>query len=402
MGKKKKRPDKSQELIKYLSGDTELPQDAPEPIEELTLARKALGADKEPDLSALAGLSETLQLAAVEVLLHQEAAPSLQALEEASRSKPVRKAVRRSLHLLKNKGVVCEAATKKGQGFQFKTLSASPTRSWLTLHDSRGDRLVWHTRPSGQGVAVFQALINEEKGIVQFMELHFSRNRYKKAEEDILSREGMFWYETEPVHARWLIELGEQRTRQSGELPPKEYLEAKSFLEPAPAEPPAHPIRGLLSSDEADRPTAKAMENLHALEAVQGWLPEETTIKLFAERMKEVQESQLVLNELQRLEQQEAAMAKTAEAYFDPSRRWNWAERLLDLAHYLVHQGDLEQSAVALKTAETLCHENTRPETHPFALGLFRKLLAAFPSNNEEFPDQPETPEEDQPLIIWP
>jgi hypothetical protein len=368
-------------------------------------ARSALDAR---DATALGGLALEVQHAAVSLLAERRDVETLSALEQHTPHKEVRKSAGKALHLLRTKGVKVSEAPRS-EGFRFHTVEGEEAKSYASLVDPEGDRMVWfgaHVKKLGR--AAFQAVVNEANGLVLFQTFPQMTAKTRRRILDELFGKKIPIYEIDNTYARWLIEEGLRRNNAGTTQVPKEYYEAEPYMGPAEdlASDP-HPVFALLmDKGAAGEPTSEELrqgKSLHDLEEVQSWQPLGEMLERLAKQVDEAAGGVLVLSEHQQNEQVQASIDRAVREYFEPPVRARWSRRLLDFAHYLAMQDRLGQARIAVAVAEDLVREGSDAAQNPYATELFRKYFAHRHEHNHEGEhDHDEEKKEDAPLIVTP
>jgi hypothetical protein len=348
----------------------------PDALREDAERGRAALSDRRVDV--LAGLAKEVQAAAVAVLTEARDAELLVALEGATPFKEVRKLVGKARFLLKNKGVAVPEAPR-GEAFKFHTVEGEEARSYASLVDPDGDRMVWFgAQVKKRGRMAFQAVINETSGIGLFQVFPQMTAKMRRRILDELLGSKIPVYEVDNAYARWLIEEAARRNEASGTDIPKEYFEAKPLMGEAPdlsADP--HPVYGLLlDQGAAGEPTPtelRAARDLFDLEEIQSWSPAGDVLEKLQAQQDLSSQSVLVLTEKQRREQHEAELERAARGYFVGEVRTRWSRRLLDLAHWLIQRDQVSLARAALAAAEHLAAPESDAGANPFAVELFRR-----------------------------
>lgn len=368
-------------------------------------ARAAM-VDRRP--SEIATLAVDVQLAAVEALTASRDADALQALEEATPHKEVRKAAGKGLHQLRTKGIRA-AETPRGQGFRYHTVEGEEPRSYVSLADPEGDRMVWFgAQVKQRGRMAFQAVVNETTGIGLFQVFPQMTAKMRRKILDELLGSKIPVYEVDNAYARWLIEEGARRNEATGTEIPKEYYEALPMMGPADdlsSDP--HPVYALLmEKGVAGEPTAaelRASATLLDLEEIRAWRPGPEILEKLRGQLELAKDSVLVLDDRQKREQYQVHFERAAREYFVSETRDRWSRRLLDLAHHLALKDRLGEARAALAAAEQIAEAESDPTANPFAMELFLRAFGPEPEAERPGPEhEAEGEGEEPPRIVIP
>jgi hypothetical protein len=350
--------------------------DVPEAVrEDAERARVALQA-KSP--SGLSSLALPVQAAAAEVLAGQRDATTLAALGGATPYKEVRKAAGKALHTLKTKGVHVNESAPRGEAFKYHTVDGEQPRSYASITDPEGDRMVWYgTTVPAHGRMAFQAVIHEVTGIGLFQIFPNMTRKIRAMILDELDEKKIPVYEIDEAYARWLIEEGIRRNRETGSEVPKEYFQAEPALpeaEDMSSDP--HPAYGLLMqhglSGEPTREEVRQGKRLLETPEAENWRALGDFAKL-EEEVKNITTGVIITSDEVRREQLDAMFARAAKEHFTAAVRARWQRRLLDLAqHFLVH-GHGELARIAVAVGDDLGDEASDVTASPFVLELFHR-----------------------------
>ncbi len=122
--------------------------------------------------------------------------------------KPGRKALRRVLHQARSRGIELDEETSEPEPrvARLPSLEQAFESGYVSPYDPRGGRLVYlaASNPSG-GVRVFELLLDEERGVVDFQVYSAGRSQVKRFIRDITRRERFAAIEVDALAVRALI-----------------------------------------------------------------------------------------------------------------------------------------------------------------------------------------------------
>lgn len=344
-------------------------------------AERARAALQSGETGALSGLEVGVQLAVVEALVAKRGAAALTALEAGTPYKEVRKAAAKALHTLKTKGVKVEDREPRGEGFRFHTVDGEQPRSYASICDPEGDRMVWLGRTvPGHGRMAFQAVINEATGIGLFQIFPNMTAKIRRLILKELEDKKIPVFEVDETYARWLIEEGKRMNNETGTTLPKEYFQGEPGLgEAGDFASDPHPIyallmeRGLEGEPRAEEVAAGGQ--LFDLEEVSGWYAVGDLGTLEDDVQKATGGE--VIPEEARKEKLHALFEASAKVYFTDAVRARWQRRLLDLAQHLVSRDRNALSRIAVAVGEDLGNAASDATQSPFAMELFYRWYKA-------------------------
>jgi len=342
-------------------------------------AERAKKAIDGKDAGAIAGLSLAVQTAAVEALTQKRDIATLLSLEEKTAQKDVRKAVGRAMHILKTKGVKVEEAPRESAAFRYHTVDGEQPRSYASITDPEGDRMVWLGVTNKQeGRMAFQAVINEVNGLGLFQIFPQMTSKIRRLILAELEEKKIPVYEVDADYARWLIEDGVRKNKATSTDVPKEYFQAEPYLgefQDLHADP--HPIYGILmDKDLAGEPKPEEVargKELHEIEEVSGWVAQGEIIDGVEKEVDEATGSKIIESEAQRRQQLQPIFEKAAREWLTPEHRQRWLKRLLDLGQHLMSRNKPELARLAVAIGDDLANESSDAGNSPFVVELFYK-----------------------------
>jgi hypothetical protein len=323
------------------------------------------------DVSALVGAPNgPAVLAALGEVGGETIAQTLRALEERA-PKVVRKALRRALFRLEQRGVAVPPATPATAP---AAATAGPEiEGWLSGFDGRGDRIGWLVRPVGGSLLLVAAQLNEPAGLEDVLTTEVSRKQFKQAREGIQKGTGM-----RLIEADWRVVdalLVEAHERAASPEPRRDYLRVRSRLTELPPARPAEP-RSRRVEPPADDAEASALVVAGAAlvgePELAAWWPAPEALLPYLEELQAVRESPIVLSEAQQGDRLRTVLAHAAEALYPPAVL---ARRLTGTAYVLAETGRREAARQALATAAALEANPAGAPDLPFVATLVQQRL---------------------------
>jgi hypothetical protein len=291
----------------------------------------------------------------------------------------VAKEAKRSLHLLRSRGVEVPEAPRPAAPAP-ATLPAEPPLAALASGvDGRGERAVWLPRTlPGRGVEVAQAILGDDRGLLELQVGVLGRKEWRALAKDLLERGaagGVVEISRERAHA--FIAAARALNERTGQRVPDGTDIWLYPLGPAPALPP--PGAELVPlSEEEERKALSTSDRLHGLPGFKGWLADQDFLSKVAAKLDEVQVSPLYIDERQRAGQAEHVVSEAVEEYLDPAHREKLAARLLAAGDHLLALG-LPEAARSAAAASRALAEGVPGRDIPFARLLVEKPFAQRP-----------------------
>ena len=332
----------------------------------------ALARARRPDAASLAVLAATPAAALDRALRafagdHGAAAlPVLTALTADGVDREVRRAARRALYRLAQRGVAPPAAPAPRAVVERRVERA--TRAWLSGIDGSGSRAVWILFEDGWGGASLCSLIaNDTVGVMDVAGGPTSRKRLEHELAALRASQKLPWIEVEPERAVALVGEALALHRALGTLPPARFAPwAPRFA--AAGAPPSPAVAG-------DPALAERAPELLELPELAGWFLDPEAVQADAVDLLGARESRLVVPDQVKAEREEAIVARVVERELTPEARRRWARRLAEMAFVLGRAGRPEPGAIAGAAAAVLGDETRLVRHDPFARALARRGL---------------------------
>ena len=151
-----------------------------------------------------------------------EGAELIAALPSENLPKAGRKVLRRLLHRARSQGSLVQegGASTDAHVSRLPSVDESISVGFLSPYDPRGGRLVYfvESNPAG-GAQVFEALLDEDRGIVDFQVYRAGRRQVKSFIRDVTHRGRFSAVETDAANVRALIARAVERQADSQKLP---------------------------------------------------------------------------------------------------------------------------------------------------------------------------------------
>jgi hypothetical protein len=335
--------------------------------------RALLRGDDGPAVAAALAEVPSAALAALLVVIEPEVA-----------ARPVRKALRRTLYLLAQRGVPVPA----------RPAPAAPARilgddiEGLVSHvDGRGDRVVWIVRPlSGGGALLVAAQLNEPEGLREVWASDVTRKQLRATRER-LAREGGLRLVPADWHTLDAL-LVEAHARAGAPDRERDYLRLRPRLTTAPPREPAEPVSSHVQPPADAAEAAALVAGSAALlgePELASWWPDPATLAPFVDELAAIRDSPIVLNPMQQEERVREVIRRAAGTLVPPPVM---ARRLAGTAYVLAETGRAAAARQALAVADLL---GTRPDdaaSVPLLAALVERVLgrtfAAEAARHEE------------------
>lgn len=339
---------------------------------------------------------------AVSEISSQTVADFLVDLLSQTEDKKLGKSLRRSLQRLRQHGIKVELPQQGAP--VYKPPAPVTAEAYVTGIDGQGARLVFLAQPRApHGLSLFEALISEEKGLLEFNAYETQRRGLEKFMRSLRERPSLLLAATTTAHARYLIGAAMERNISSGARLPQGASELRPYWDEGD-EPPAplgEEALAAVGSDD-DGSALAASDKLLENEAFKGWYMDPDLVGPYVERAREAAGSRIVLNALQKRERMAGLIREATDALFaDPAEaglRGRYAQRLREMAWLLHAQGEGEAATRAKAVYDRLADPKATPSMTPFLYALVEKTVSILTRDEEE--KEKKTKEEEGPSVI--
>ncbi|MEW6434248.1 MAG: hypothetical protein AB1730_22330 [Myxococcota bacterium] len=293
-----------------------------------------------------------------------------------SKSKPLAKLAKKALYQLKSQGLEVKDPSAPARAEAKAQESSEPAGlpGVLSPVVGTGERAILFAAPlRGGGLEIFQGIISDEFGLVQFGTGQTNRNIYRARVRE-LERDGALKVLKVPL-SRMKEELGRAMTlnERSGTKLPDEWETSLRKLGIVPLDPEV-PVPALEADDARD---AERAASLHEEPELNQWMPGEAELAALAEKAQEVRSSPLALTDAQKAEQLAKKATALAREFLTPERRKLYARRLWFTAELFDATERGAQAALARAEARRLFH-GTEPSA--FIDRMFLKAAEQAPA----------------------
>ncbi|MAI78526.1 MAG: hypothetical protein CL917_06285 [Deltaproteobacteria bacterium] len=302
-----------------------------------------------------------------EVWLEQEEGAAVVAsISSEGLPKEGRKALRRLLHRARSQGILVEAdeEAEKPRVGRLPQVDESISIGFLSPHDPRGGRLVYlvESNPSG-GAQVFEALLDEDRGIVDFQVYRAGRRQVKSFIRDVTHRDRFSAIETEAACVRALIG---RRARLQTDLQafPAAFKEWRGKLDLTTEESktPAEQVKAHFPHPASEAELADLVSEVQAGN-LGPWPPQPGSLETMISPLRDRFASAEVGEHEESREKMTEAVHEAVSACYSAELAATNAERLEESAYLYWKQGQEGHARACLTSAQMLA--GAEPELGP-------------------------------------
>ncbi len=289
-------------------------------------------------------------------------------LDESSLGKPGRKALRRALHRLRSQGVALPAREAPAAHVsRLPQIEDEISAAYVSAIDPRGARLVYLVEPNPSGGArLFEILLDESRGIVDFDLYAAGRSRIRRFVRDAVERTRFPAVEAPPEAIRALVARIAARHPVDRALP-RQFGEWRSKVA-VEGQTPGDLARAALSIADDGDGLARAAE-LVAKGSIGPWAPPSSDLADLAQEALERQADTAAE------EADDAALwRELAEPLFGGERADSCAQRFCESAWVLWKLGQEDDARACLCAAQAF--ESGAPGDNPVAVAMVEVTLS--------------------------
>jgi hypothetical protein len=338
-------------------------------------ATGALAADRVA--AVLRGPDAAAAAAALGEVGNDAVAASLVASEADVSDRAARKAIRRALYRLGQRGI---AVPERPAAPPITARLAEPAiEGLISAFDGAGDRLVWLMKPlPGAGTLLVAAELNEPRGLGHVEAGEIGRKQLRAARASLEKDSGL-----RLVSADWrvldaLLVEGHERAASSEH----DYLRVRRRLTTDAPTPPAEPASHHVTPpgpDEVGALLAAASALLEEPE-LRTWWPTPAAAEPILAEMAQVEDSPIVLPRLQQEERMRAILERAAGVLFPPAP---FARRLEGTAYIFAETNRVSAARQALATAAALRERPTATHEVPLVAALVQRGIGLLLAERE-------------------
>ncbi len=292
----------------------------------------------------------------------------LTTLATPGRERAVRRAAKRALYRLAQRGISAPAAPPPRPVVERQTERA--TRAWLSGIDGSGSRATWILFDGGwDGLRLCSLIVNDVAGIVDVAGGEITRRRLDRELATLRATQKLPWVEVEPARAVGLVAEALARHQGAGTSPPAAFGRWRPlFASASPAPAPTH-------SGDVDPALLERSATLLERPELAGWFIEPAAVQTDALDLLQARESRLVVSDQVKAEREDAIVQRVIERELTPDARGRWARRLLEMALVFDAVPEPEPAALARAAAGALADETRDARYQPFVRALVERAL---------------------------
>ena len=309
------------------------------------------------------------------------AAKVIQALQGMEAKKPVRRALKTALYRLGRQGLVKD---QEEVAVEPRVLVPRPedrqAEAWASWPESQGERgIILKLPDAGRGYLMVIGVLNSEDVFHEFEAVQTTRKGVRALLEEMAGGIPGRIIEIPLAHFRFLYEEVAATYQRQGKELPAGYDVMLKHLDSWVKKPAKPHIYNILNGEEivGDTLLLRSSDSLLELQPFASWRLPEELVSPFANKLKELGESRLVISQVSQLERVEQIYREAARELFTAERRERY-KRLLEESALLLHlEGREHEAKRAFAVALDLEKEIGVFTENTFILGLVKRSISA-------------------------
>ena len=304
-------------------------------------------------------------------------------LQEMSRSfkeKAVVRAIKRKAFKMRVKGLPVGEfyPEREGSGGILKPPPKEKPVAYIgPVLDMTGSRTVMIlVERDMKGWKMGAGIVSDEEGFQEFFHGTFSKKGIREVKESLEKEAGPL-VETSLEHAAAILEKAYHQHIKVHPNAPSDYLEIRPFLledRPLRDQPDIHDFMSELLVSDAVL-TDSQLTKLFSDRLMESWVVEWEPLRPFLEDILKLDESPIVLTEVQKSERSRQIKEKGMEKIFDEEKRDLLKHRFEEMAYIFFKLGDEDLSGVCLAAARIMGEKGSILKTNPVIEFLMERSL---------------------------
>ena len=309
---------------------------------------------------------------AIEILL---------AFKKAFPQRAVQKAIKKTVFRFRQKGLFHpELERAKDTQILVKGVERPEPSVYLSPIDGTGSRGVFLVLSHlSKGVDVGMGVVNDEKGIPQFLYGTYSKKRMKQVREVFFSNFNHI-VETSLSHGATILERAYQESGQNLGQQARDYLKLRpwilrnvSFLEKAA-------IFDFISPDDVPEEalTTSQIDRILGHELMESWIIRPEKMRLVMEEIQEARESRILVSEAQKREQINEVKKRAIHEIYSEGECLRIKGRLEEMSYVFYKMDERELTSLCLAAARSVAEEDPSSRINPFLAAMIERSLSFY------------------------
>jgi hypothetical protein len=329
-------------------------------------------------------LSPQLAAALVERLpLDSSRTPELlECIAKIYQQKEVKKAVKRTLFKLKQRGfAIPDVNLEDPPAFRLRTAQQDEPGAYVGPIDGTGSRPVLIAIPQlPQGIGLGVGVVNDERGILEYVFGRYSKKQAKEVQTRFFEKLP-FMVETSLSHATALLEEAHVLRSEKGEAS-GDYNQIREWLLGHVQRPgnSNSPVYEILPYESISREvlTDSQIQKLLAHPLLAGWIAQPDKLKSVADEVARAEKSPILLSGIQKGERINQVKEDSIRQLYDGKQRNLMKRRLEEMAYLFGKSGEENLARICLRCALSFLERDSLLKVNAFLKALMEKSLLLY------------------------
>lgn len=307
-----------------------------------------------------------------------------------STNKNTRRLIKKHLYRMQSKGLAIKIPpVGEDEPLNLRIVESPQASAYVSRIDYLGERLAFLSKSvKGWGVVFFQIALSDQEGIRTFNVFDLSRKEIKNFLKKVSETGNVQLIEISPEYCYYLINES-FHVNLAKRIPlPEQFGQWKAELNELKAEIEEPLIYQYISRKELEGMDVyywrAKYASLHEVDGFKQWFLEPRRVWEYIEKIKEVENSPLVLNKYQVEERISIIYSEAAGNIFNEELRRVYRRRLEEMALILYRNGDQDSARQALVAAKDLMPGELPSEKHEFLRSLVLKSINFYLEGEKE------------------
>lgn len=317
----------------------------------------------------------------------------LEYIYKKTNRKDIAKITKKSVHLLKQKGVeVSFNLSKEKKESVLKKIHLPEPRAFISTIDPEGYRLIFMVKPiTTYETKIFNIMINDMQGVHNIEVINSFRKESQLFIEKLLSEEKAEFLETQPDNAAFQVEEAIKISEEQGNVLSANILQWRNMFSDFIGVRTRPLIYECLNGNKIQTQSdlAGKVDELFEREDIIFWFIISEEAKKNWIKMTNILNSPLVLSDVQKEERIHGVIVDTVCQFFNEKRRKIFKRRLEELSYFLYAKVQEEKAMIALYAANSMVSLEMRPEDNRFCMSMVKKGYEFLESSSKEVDEKP-------------
>jgi hypothetical protein len=326
----------------------------------------------------------------------------LLAIREGFDQKNIQKAIKKAIFRLKQRGIsIPDREPHEDSPPLIRQTEKDEPTAYLGPIDRSGSRGIFIVLPQiPKGVDLGMGVVNDEKGIIQFVYGRYSKKRMRELKDFFFENIGDM-IETSLAHAATILEGTYSQNEQVIKDSSSDYLQLRPWILENISLLDQSVIYDFIPIESLSEKilTESQINKLFEHKLMETWIIDPEEMKPLLEKVSEAKESRILVSEVQKLERINEVKDESVAEIFPYSKRSIIRYRLEEMAYVFFKLGEEDYAHLTLAAAHSFEEKDSLLKVNPILKFMVERSLG-FYTELAEGAGEPKEHEEDSPSMI--